>query len=36
MTPAPALKGQLGQVILATVASTTGFWAWMSIAPSLL
>lgn len=25
--------GKLGQVILATVASTTGFWAWMSIAP---
>lgn len=33
-TPAtPALKGQLGQVILATLASATGFWAWMSIAP---
>jgi NNP family nitrate/nitrite transporter-like MFS transporter len=30
---APALKGQLGQVILATLASTTGFWAWMSISP---
>lgn len=29
----PALKGQLGQVILATLASATGFWAWMSIAP---
>ncbi len=29
----PALKGQLGQVILATLASTVGFWAWMSIAP---
>lgn len=29
----PALKGQLGQVILATLASCTGFWAWMSIAP---
>jgi NNP family nitrate/nitrite transporter-like MFS transporter len=33
MTTSPALKGQLGQVILATIASTTGFWAWMSIAP---
>ncbi len=33
MTTAPALKGQLGQVVLATIASTTGFWAWMSIAP---
>ena len=32
-TPAPALRGQLPQVILATLASTTGFWAWMSIAP---
>lgn len=32
-TAAPALKGQLGQVILATLASTIGFWAWMSIAP---
>lgn len=29
----PALKGQLGQVILATLASVIGFWAWMSIAP---
>lgn len=29
----PALKGQLGQVILATLASAIGFWAWMSIAP---
>lgn len=29
----PALNGQLGQVILATVASASGFWAWMSIAP---
>ena len=29
----PVLKGQLGQVILATLASTTGFWAWMSISP---
>lgn len=36
MTPPPtvaALRGGLGQVILATIASTTGFWAWMSIAP---
>lgn len=32
-TATPALKGQLSQVILATLASTTGFWAWMSIAP---
>ncbi|GAA1396627.1 nitrate/nitrite transporter [Luteococcus peritonei] len=36
-SPAPAatseLRGQLGQVILATLASATGFWAWMSIAP---
>lgn len=32
-TTSPVLKGQLGQVILATLASTTGFWAWMSIAP---
>lgn len=33
-TAAPAqLKGQLGQVLLATLASTVGFWAWMSIAP---
>lgn len=31
--PAAALRGQLGQVLLATLASTTGFWAWMSIAP---
>lgn len=30
---APALKGGLAQVILATLASTAGFWAWMSIAP---
>ncbi len=29
----PELTGQLGQVLLATVASATGFWAWMSIAP---
>lgn len=31
--PIPALRGALGQVLLATLASTTGFWAWMSIAP---
>lgn len=30
---APQLKGQLGQVILAMLANTMGFWAWMSIAP---
>ena len=29
----PRLSGQLGQVILATLASAMGFWAWMSIAP---
>jgi len=29
----PELRGGLGQVILATIASTVGFWAWMSIAP---
>lgn len=27
------LRGGLAQVILATLASTAGFWAWMSIAP---
>lgn len=27
------LRGQLGQVVLATFASTIGFWAWMVIAP---
>ena len=32
-TEAPILRGQLAQVLLATIASTTGFWAWMSIAP---
>jgi len=34
--PSPAdsdLKGGLGQVILATLASTVGFWAWMAISP---
>jgi NNP family nitrate/nitrite transporter-like MFS transporter len=29
----PDLRGGLGQVILATLASTAGFWAWMAIAP---
>lgn len=29
----PDLRGGLGQVLLATLASTTGFWAWMCIAP---
>ncbi len=29
----PELNGQFGQVVLATIASATGFWAWMSIAP---
>jgi NNP family nitrate/nitrite transporter-like MFS transporter len=27
------LKGGLAQVLLATLASTIGFWAWMSISP---
>lgn len=27
------LRGQFGQVLLATLASTMGFWAWMAIAP---
>ncbi|MBY6061406.1 MFS transporter [Microbacterium esteraromaticum] len=27
------LKGGFAQVLLATIASTFGFWAWMSIAP---
>ncbi|WP_435526208.1 MFS transporter [Microbacterium elymi] len=27
------LRGGLGQVLLATLASTAGFWAWMAIAP---
>jgi len=30
---APELRGGLRQVILATFASTVGFWAWMAIAP---
>lgn len=30
---APALRGGMAQVILATLASTVGFWAWMLIAP---
>ncbi|MFV0319352.1 MAG: MFS transporter [Microbacterium sp.] len=29
----PDLRGGLGQVIIATIASTVGFWAWMAIAP---
>lgn len=29
----PNLRGGLGQVVLATIASTVGFWAWMAIAP---
>ncbi|MBT2486210.1 MULTISPECIES: MFS transporter [unclassified Microbacterium] len=32
-TDQPALRGQLPQVLLATLASTVGFWAWMCIAP---
>lgn len=31
--PPVQLKGQLAQVLLATLASTVGFWAWMTIAP---
>jgi NNP family nitrate/nitrite transporter-like MFS transporter len=27
------LRGQLAQVLLATIASTAGFWAWMLIGP---
>ena len=30
---APDLRGGLTQVIIATLASTIGFWAWMAIAP---
>lgn len=30
---ATELRGQFGQVLLATLASTMGFWAWMAIAP---
>lgn len=30
---AKALKGQFGQVLLATCASLFGFWAWMIISP---
>ncbi|WP_243225964.1 MFS transporter [Microbacterium sp. CIAB417] len=29
----PSLRGQFPQVLLATLASTVGFWAWMCIAP---
>jgi len=32
-SPAPELRGGLAQVLLATVASTVGFWAWMVISP---
>ncbi|WP_448811404.1 MFS transporter [Agromyces bauzanensis] len=32
-TDRTALRGQFGQVLLATFASTIGFWAWMVIAP---
>ena len=32
-TETPAPRGGLGQVLLATLASTVGFWAWMLIAP---
>ncbi|GAA4345238.1 MFS transporter [Microbacterium rhizosphaerae] len=32
-TDAGSLRGGLAQVILATFASTVGFWAWMLIAP---
>lgn len=31
--PATSLRGGLGQVVLATVASTVSLWAWMLIAP---
>lgn len=31
--PSPDLRGGLAQVVLATLASTVGFWAWMAIAP---
>lgn len=31
--PAAELRGGLAQVLLATLASTAGFWAWMAIAP---
>ena len=30
---APDLRGGMTQVIIATLASTVGFWAWMAIAP---
>ncbi|WP_207205341.1 MFS transporter [Microbacterium protaetiae] len=29
----PDLRGGMGQVLLATLASTVGFWAWMVIGP---
>lgn len=31
--PSAQLKGGLAQVLLATLASTIGFWAWMAISP---
>ncbi|WP_417508913.1 nitrate/nitrite transporter [Microbacterium sp.] len=31
--PTTELRGGLAQVLLATLASTAGFWAWMAIAP---
>lgn len=31
--PSTDLKGGFAQVLLATLASTVGFWAWMSISP---
>lgn len=31
--PKKELRGQLAQVLLATIASTIGFWAWMLIGP---
>src|SRR5690606_21983412 len=30
---APDLRGGMIQVVIATLASTVGFWAWMAIAP---
>jgi NNP family nitrate/nitrite transporter-like MFS transporter len=32
-TPTTQLRGGLAQTLLATLASTVGFWAWMAIAP---
>lgn len=31
--PSPELRGQLPQLLLATLASAVGFWAWMLISP---